>query len=119
MEIVQCISTKDGMPFISGSVYKDLFHIHPSDLFFCRLRALSGGDGPEQQAKPVTTKRFKLAEFRYSKEDMLALVEENIKMPKELRDFGDVILQETQIQPLAFIPLSKDEEVFHNSNVLF
>lgn len=76
-----------------------------------RLRALSGGTEPEAQAKPVTMKRFKLAEFRYSKEDMLALFDDNFKMPKELEEFGDAIMQKTQIQPLSFIPLSKDEEV--------
>ena len=80
-------------------------------LSLSRLRALSGGDGSEAHAKTVTTKRFKLADFRYSKEDMLALFEENLNMPKELKDFGDVIMQETQNQPLSFIPLSKDEEV--------
>ena len=77
---------------------------------------MSGGDGPEAQSKPVATKRFKLAEFRYSKEDMLALFEENFKMAKELKDFGDVIMQETQNQPLSFMPLSKDEEVYKVCN---
>ena len=72
---------------------------------------MSGGDGSEAQAKTVTTKRFKLAEFRYSKDDMLALFEENVSTPIDLKEFGDVIMQETQNQPLSFIPLSKDEEV--------
>ena len=72
---------------------------------------MSGGDGLEAQTKTVTTKRFKLADFRYSKEDMLALFDEDAKMPKELKDFGDIIMQEMQNQPLSFIPLSKDEEV--------
>ena len=72
---------------------------------------MSGGDGSEAQAKTVTTKRFKLAEFRYSKDDMLALFEENVSTPIDLKEFGDVIIQETQNQPLSFIPLSKDEEV--------
>ena len=72
---------------------------------------MSGGDGSEAQTKTLTTKRFKLADFRYSKEDMLELFEENISIPIDLKEFGDVIMQETQNQPLSFIPLSKDEEV--------
>jgi len=87
------------------------------------LRALSGGDGSEAQTKTLTTKRFKLADFRYSKEDMLELFEENISIPIDLKEFGDVIMQETQNQPLSFIPLSKDEERLLvagiNSSVLF
>ena len=72
---------------------------------------MSGGDTAEAQSKPAGMKRFKLAEFRYGREEMLALFVDNAKMPKELKDFGDIILQETPSEPLSFIPLTEEEEV--------
>ncbi|XP_065061462.1 GRB10-interacting GYF protein 2-like isoform X2 [Rhopilema esculentum] len=75
------------------------------------LRALAGGDtNTETQSKSVAVKRFKLADFRYGREEMLALFSEAVKMPKSLQDFGDVIVQETQCQPLSFIPMTEEEE---------
>ncbi len=81
-------------------------------LFAVRLRALSGGNAGEGEMKPAKgMKRFKLAEFRYGREEMLALFTGGFKVPQELKDFGDVILGDTSCEPLSFVPLSEEEEV--------
>ena len=81
---------------------------------------MAGGDtNTETQSKSVAVKRFKLADFRYGREEMLALFSEAVKMPKALQDFGDVIVQETQCQPLSFIPMTEEEEVEQSLENLF
>ena len=92
-------------------VYLSIKYLSINTISSSRLRALSGGDTAEAQSKPAGMKRFKLAEFRYGREEMLALFVDNAKMPKELKDFGDIILQETPSEPLSFIPLTEEEEV--------
>eukprot|EP00794_Sanderia_malayensis_P015268 gene15268-16844_t len=75
------------------------------------LRALSGGNsGDGDPRPPKSTRKFKLAEFRYGREEMLALFTAHFKMPQELKDFGDVIMAEAPCEPLSLIPLTEEEE---------
>ena len=80
---------------------------------------MSGGNSADGKERPAANqKRFKLAEFRYGREEMLALFTGNQKMPPELKEFGDVILRETACEPLSFVPLSEEEEVICDFNLL-
>ncbi len=78
-----------------------------------RLRALS--DCHNVASTPVVPAgfpKYKLAENRYGREEMLALYVPNSKLPDALREFPSVI-HEKPLQPLALIPLSDDEQVHH------
>ncbi|XP_076472424.1 uncharacterized protein LOC143301883 isoform X4 [Babylonia areolata] len=73
------------------------------------LRALSG-DGPQSSgtsAAPST--KFKLADYRYGREEMLTLFQHRYEAPPELKNFPHIFVEETQ-KPIALMPLSEDEE---------
>ncbi|CAM4641430.1 unnamed protein product, partial [Lepidochelys kempii] len=55
--------------------------------------------------------KYKLAEYRYGREEMLALYVKENKVPEELQDkeFA-AILQEEPLQPLALVPLTEEEQ---------
>lgn len=55
--------------------------------------------------------KYKLAEYRYGREEMLALYVKENKVPDEMQDkeFA-VILNEEPLQPLALLPLTEDEQ---------
>ncbi|XP_069655797.1 GRB10-interacting GYF protein 1 isoform X2 [Haliaeetus albicilla] len=79
------------------------------------LRALSGGGGgvgvvtspPPSPALP----RYRLAENRYGREEMLALYVPGDKAPQEIqeREFA-AIAQEEPLPPLALLPLTQEEQ---------
>ncbi|XP_074898300.1 GRB10-interacting GYF protein 1 isoform X6 [Buteo buteo] len=79
------------------------------------LRALSGGGGgvsvvtspPLSPALP----RYRLAENRYGREEMLALYVPGDKAPQEIqeREFA-AIAQEEPLPPLALLPLTQEEQ---------
>lgn len=74
------------------------------------VRDLSSGDtGAAAPPNTPPPRKYKLAEFRYGREEMLALVSEEYEMPLGLKEFEDII-NEKPIQPLAFIALSEEEE---------
>ena len=58
---------------------------------------------------PSPGPKYKLAEYRYGKEEMLAMFAEEVKIPEELKYF-DFIYGKAQL-PLAFLPLSEEEQV--------
>lgn len=64
---------------------------------------------------PSPGPKYKLAEHRYGKEEMLALFSEDVKMPEELEMF-DSVCRNRPVLPLAFQPLSEEEQV---SRILF
>ncbi|XP_026230016.1 GRB10-interacting GYF protein 2 isoform X3 [Anabas testudineus] len=87
--------------------------------FLCRLRALSGGGGgsggssnavvspPLSPAMP----KYKLAEYRYGREEMLALYVKDNKIPIDLHDKEFLpILQEEPLPPLALVSFTEEEQ---------
>uniref|UniRef100_A0A3Q0SHH8 GRB10 interacting GYF protein 2 n=1 Tax=Amphilophus citrinellus TaxID=61819 RepID=A0A3Q0SHH8_AMPCI len=85
------------------------------------LRALSGGGGssgggsssavaspPLSPALP----KYKLAEYRYGREEMLALYIKDNKIPIDLHDKEFLpILQEEPLPPLALVSFTEEEQV--------
>ncbi|XP_047137848.1 GRB10-interacting GYF protein 2 isoform X1 [Hydra vulgaris] len=81
------------------------------------VRDLSSGDN--NVAAPPNTpppRKYKLAEFRYGREEMLALLSDNYDLPLGLKEFEDII-NKRPVQPLAFIPVSEEEERCHMGGV--
>ena len=93
-------------------------------LFPCRVRSLSSGNpaGPPSPTKlPSTTTpttplgkklHFKLAEYRYGKEELLQLYSDEFSLPNDLPTISTITLVEV-VTPLAFIPLSEEEQVLY------
>lgn len=75
----------------------------------CRLRALSSGNSVTSPP-PSPGPKFKLADYRYGKEEMLALFNEEVKIPEELVMF-ESICRSRPVLPLAFQPLTEEEQV--------
>lgn len=76
----------------------------------CRIRDLSNGASvsvPPPSAGPG----FKLAQFRYGKEEMLALFSKDLKPPKISKEVADFILKNDACNPLALMPLTEEEQV--------
>lgn len=89
---------------------QQITHSHVIILFrTCRLRALSSGNSVTSPP-PSPGPKYKLAEHRYGKEEMLALFSEDVEMPKELEMF-DSICRNRPVLPLAFQPLTEEEQV--------
>lgn len=53
--------------------------------------------------------KYKLAEYRYGREEMLLLFESNTKPPDELRRENAPLVKEECQQPLALIPMTEEE----------
>jgi PERQ amino acid-rich with GYF domain-containing protein len=73
-----------------------------------RIRDLSNG---ASVSVPPPSPSYKLAQFRYGKEEMLALFSKNLKPPKINKDVGDFILKNEACDPLAMMPLTEEEQV--------
>ncbi|XP_068129957.1 GRB10-interacting GYF protein 1 [Hyperolius riggenbachi] len=75
------------------------------------LRALSSGGSVASPPPSPAMPKYKLAEYRYGREEMLALYVKENKVPEEMQDkeFA-VILHEEPLQPLALLPLTEDEQ---------
>ncbi|XP_040202965.1 GRB10-interacting GYF protein 1 isoform X2 [Rana temporaria] len=75
------------------------------------LRALSSGGSVASPPPSPAMPKYKLAEYRYGREEMLALYIKENKVPEEMQDkeFA-VILNEEPLQPLALLPLTEDEQ---------
>lgn len=93
----------------------------PKHIYLSRVRSLSSGTpaGPSSPTKlPSTTTptalakkfQFKLAEYRYGKEELLQLYTEDLPAPNDLPNIATVTRTEV-VTPLAFIPLSEEEQV--------
>ena len=79
------------------------------ELYLSRLRALSSGNSVTSPP-PSPGPKYKLAEHRYGKEEMLALFSEEVKIPEELEMF-DSVCRSRPVLPLAFQPLTEEEQV--------
>ncbi|XP_018607061.2 GRB10-interacting GYF protein 1-like isoform X1 [Scleropages formosus] len=75
------------------------------------LRALSGGGSVTSPPPSPAMPKYKLAEYRYGREEMLALYIKDNKVPEDMQDkeFA-AILQEEPLQPLALVPLTEEEQ---------
>ncbi|XP_077117638.1 GRB10-interacting GYF protein 1 isoform X1 [Ranitomeya variabilis] len=75
------------------------------------LRALSSGGSIASPPPSPAMPKYKLAEYRYGREEMLALYIKENKVPEEMQDkeFA-VILNEEPLQPLALLPLTEEEQ---------
>ncbi|KAJ8008412.1 hypothetical protein DPEC_G00104550 [Dallia pectoralis] len=75
------------------------------------LRALSSGGSVTSPPPSPAMPKYKLAEYRYGREEMLALYIKDNKVPEDLqeKEFA-AILQDEPMQPLALEPLTEEEQ---------
>ncbi|XP_076021341.1 GRB10-interacting GYF protein 1 isoform X2 [Genypterus blacodes] len=75
------------------------------------LRALSSGGSVTSPPPSPAMPKYKLAEYRYGREEMLALYIKDNKVPEDMQDkeFA-AILQDEAMQPLALVPLTEEEQ---------
>uniref|UniRef100_A0A8C9T509 GRB10 interacting GYF protein 1 n=1 Tax=Scleropages formosus TaxID=113540 RepID=A0A8C9T509_SCLFO len=75
------------------------------------LRALSSGGSVTSPPPSPAMPKYKLADYRYGREEMLALYIKDNKVPEEMQDkeFA-AILQDEPLQPLALVPLTEEEQ---------
>ncbi|XP_060540686.1 GRB10-interacting GYF protein 1 isoform X2 [Pantherophis guttatus] len=75
------------------------------------LRALSSGGSVASPPSSPAMPKYKLAEYRYGREEMLALYVKDNKVPDEIQDREfSAILEEDPLQPLALVPLTEEEQ---------
>ncbi|XP_034021004.1 GRB10-interacting GYF protein 1 isoform X2 [Thalassophryne amazonica] len=75
------------------------------------LRALSSGGSVTSPPPSPAMPKYKLAEYRYGREEMLALYIKDNKVPEDMQDKEfTAILQDEPMQPLALVPLTEDEQ---------
>ncbi|RWS07876.1 PERQ amino acid-rich with GYF domain-containing protein 2-like isoform X5, partial [Dinothrombium tinctorium] len=73
------------------------------------LRALSdGGPNLHNTSTLSVPQKYKLAEYRYGREEMLALFTEKTTIPDELKECKEILSEKCQI-PLALTPMSEEE----------
>ncbi|XP_059154156.1 GRB10-interacting GYF protein 2-like isoform X2 [Physella acuta] len=74
------------------------------------LRDLSdGGTTGSQPPTPTSAVKFKLADYRYGREEMLALFNENSPPPDQVRKHLSIFSKEIQ-KPITMLPLTEDEQ---------
>lgn len=66
--------------------------------------------GSTSDAPPTSMPKYKLAEYRYGREEMLGLIPKDARPPNALRQFEHLAKQNFQI-PLALTPMTEDEQV--------
>uniref|UniRef100_A0A8C9SS77 GRB10 interacting GYF protein 2 n=1 Tax=Scleropages formosus TaxID=113540 RepID=A0A8C9SS77_SCLFO len=75
------------------------------------LRALSGGGSVTSPPLSPALPKYKLADYRYGREEMLALYVKDNKIPVDLQDKEFLsILQEEPLPPLALVPFTEEEQ---------
>ncbi|XP_062850361.1 GRB10-interacting GYF protein 1 isoform X2 [Trichomycterus rosablanca] len=75
------------------------------------LRALSSGGSVTSPPPSPAMPKYKLAEYRYGREEMLALYVKDDKIPEDMQDKAfAAILQDESQQPLALVPLTEEEQ---------
>ncbi|XP_074860774.1 GRB10-interacting GYF protein 2 isoform X2 [Carettochelys insculpta] len=75
------------------------------------LRALSSGGSVTSPPLSPALPKYKLADYRYGREEMLALFLKDNKIPSDLRDKEFLpILQEEPLPPLALVPFTEEEQ---------
>lgn len=77
-----------------------------------RLRALSHGDTPVSPppSPSLGAPRYKLADHRYGREEMLALFDKVMKAPEDLVVSPPLYVEKTQL-PLALVQMNDEEMV--------
>ena len=89
-------------------------------LTYNRMRALCDR-GPAQAVSnsptPAATPKYKLAEHRYGREEMLALFEHNTKPPDELRRENASLVKEACQLPLSLISMTEEETALWATSV--
>ncbi|KAI1235784.1 hypothetical protein IHE44_0001870 [Lamprotornis superbus] len=79
--------------------------------FLQRLRALSSGGSVTSPPLSPALPKYKLADYRYGREEMLALFLKDNKIPSDLLDKEFLpILQEEPLPPLALVPFTEEEQ---------
>ncbi|GFY04703.1 GRB10-interacting GYF protein 1 [Trichonephila clavipes] len=73
------------------------------------IRALSTGSTSAPPPTSMPIPRYSLAEFRYGREEMLALIPKEIKMPNCLKQYPQLTKDKFQI-PLALTPATEEEQ---------
>ncbi|ELT97401.1 hypothetical protein CAPTEDRAFT_40812, partial [Capitella teleta] len=75
------------------------------------LRALSDGGGGGSSSSGMSSggAKYKLAEHRYGREEMLALLCYSKETPSEILEIPPIAVEKSQ-KPLALIPLSEEEQ---------
>ena len=77
----------------------------------CRLRNLAGdGYNSGGGGSSFTAPKYQLAEYRYGREEMLALFDRAFKPPEPLTGFTGLYVPKNQL-PLALIQMTEDETV--------
>ncbi|XP_064418488.1 GRB10-interacting GYF protein 2 isoform X2 [Latimeria chalumnae] len=75
------------------------------------LRALSSGGSVTSPPLSPALPKYKLADYRYGREEMLALYVKDNKVPSDLLDKEFLpILQEEPLPPLALVPFTEEEQ---------
>ncbi|XP_067898165.1 GRB10-interacting GYF protein 2 isoform X2 [Heterodontus francisci] len=75
------------------------------------LRALSSGGSITSPPLSPALPKYKLADYRYGREEMLALYVKDLKIPVDLTDKEFLpILQEEPLPPLALVPFTEEEQ---------
>uniref|UniRef100_A0A8C0LIS3 GRB10 interacting GYF protein 2 n=1 Tax=Canis lupus dingo TaxID=286419 RepID=A0A8C0LIS3_CANLU len=78
---------------------------------YSRLRALSSGGSITSPPLSPALPKYKLADYRYGREEMLALFLKDNKIPSDLLDKEFLpILQEEPLPPLALVPFTEEEQ---------
>lgn len=96
------------------------------NLLLIRMKNSSGanqssGSVPKTPTTPTVAnfmsfRKFALAEFRYGKEDILALYAENLTVSSNVLKSVSLITSEI-VKPMAFLPYSEEEQVSHHQIV--
>lgn len=81
-------------------------------LLLFRLRALSDGNSVgTPPPSPGIPGKYKLAEYRYGREELLALSNtNNIEVPEEVKNFSAIYV-EKPLEPISLHNLSEEEQV--------
>lgn len=84
-------------------------------IFFCyRIRALAHGSGTSTSQPPppnIAVPKYSLAQYRYGREEMLALIPKDPKKPDCLLKDTSKIVKDMFTLPLALTPHTEDEQV--------
>lgn len=73
------------------------------------LRALTQTNGVTAPATTTAVTKYKLANYRYGREEMLAMFDQSAPMPESLREFQQLAVENTQ-PPLALVTMTEDEQ---------
>ncbi|XP_064459271.1 GRB10-interacting GYF protein 2-like [Ornithodoros turicata] len=73
------------------------------------LRALTQTNGVSAAPTTAGPAKYKLADYRYGREEMLALFEQSACMPEPLREFQHLAVENSQL-PLALVTMTEDEQ---------